>query len=86
MVSRPLLTTVGVNRDGHREILGVDMAVSESEETWREHHRRLKARGVETVGLTISDKHKGLVTVLEEEYSGAPHQRCIKHFAPVLAQ
>lgn len=80
VVNIPMLITIGINFNGYREILGADMAVSESEETWREHHRGLKARGVETTSLTISDKLKGLVTVLQEEYSGSPHQRCMVHF------
>ncbi|MEA3507140.1 MAG: transposase, partial [Elusimicrobiota bacterium] len=55
VVTRPLLISLGVTPGGHREILGVDMAVTESEDTWREHHRRLKERGVSSVNLTISD-------------------------------
>ncbi len=80
VVKRPLLISLGVTPGGHREILGVDMAVTESEDTWREHHRRLKGRGISSVNLTISDAHRGLVNVMEEEYSGAPHQRCMVHF------
>lgn len=80
VVTRPLLISLGVTPGGHREILGVDMAVTESEDTWREHHRRLKERGISSVGLTISDAHRGLVNVMEEEYSGVPHQRCMVHF------
>ncbi len=86
MVKRPLLISLGVTPDGHREILGVDMAITESEDTWRKHHRRLKERGIRSVNLTISDAHKGLVKVMEEKYPGTPHQRCMVHFAPVLAQ
>jgi transposase-like protein len=80
VVSIPLLLTIGIDKSGHRSILGADMAISESEESWREHHRKIKARGVDKVGLTISDAHQGLMTVLHEEYSGAPHQRCMVHF------
>ena len=80
VVSIPMLMTVGIDSDGRRDVLGADMAVSESEEAWREHHRRLKARGVKTTALTISDKKEGLVKVLKEEYSGRPHQRCMVHF------
>ncbi len=69
VVKRPLLISVGV-----------DMKIDESEESWREHILSLKERGLKTVGLTISDKHKGLVKVLEEEFAGSPHQRCMVHF------
>lgn len=80
VVSMPLLITIGIDKSGHRSILGADMAITECEESWREHHRKIKARGVDKVGLTISDAKKGLMTVLNEEYSGAPHQRCKVHF------
>lgn len=80
VVKRPLLISVGVDKTGYRKILGVDMKIDESEESWREHILSLKERGLKTVGLTISDKHKGLVKVLEEEFSGSPHQRCMVHF------
>ncbi len=80
VVSMPLLVSIGIDEEGRRDILGVDMAVSESEEAWREHHRKLKARGLKTVSLTISDKLAGLVRVLNEEYAGSPHQRCMVHF------
>lgn len=80
VVSMPLLVSIGIDEEGRRDILGVDMAVSESEEAWREHHRKLKARGLKTVSFTISDKLAGLVRVLDEEYAGSPHQRCMVHF------
>lgn len=80
VVNLPLLITAGIDKRGKRDILGADMSLNESEESWREHHRKIKARGVDKVGLTISDANKGLMTVFQEEYSGVPHQRCMVHF------
>lgn len=80
VVKLPLLVTIGIDADGRRSILGADMAINESEQTWREHHEALKHRGIQSAGLTISDHHGGLVRVLEEVYSPAPHQRCMVHF------
>lgn len=73
VVTRPLLISVAVDMKGYRRILGVDMAIDESEESWREHILNLKERGLKTVKLTTSDDNKGLVKVLTEEFAGSPH-------------
>lgn len=79
-VKRPLLISVGVDTTGHRKILGVNLAIDESEESYKWHISSIKERGIKTTKLTISDDHKGLVRVLEEEFSNTPHQRCMVHF------
>jgi len=58
VVSRPLLITVGVDKNGHRKILGVDIAIEESYASYREHFKALKERGLKKVDLTISNAHK----------------------------
>jgi len=80
VVSMPLLISCGVDTNGYRRVLGVDISDEESEETWRDHIRSLKERGLKSVNLTISDHHPGLKKVLYEEFSGVPHQRCMVHF------
>lgn len=80
VVKRPLLISVGVDTTGHRKTLEVDLAIDESEESYKEHISSIKERGIKTTKLTISDDHKGLVKVLEEEFSNTPHQRCMVHF------
>lgn len=80
VVSRPLLITVGVDKNGHRKILGVDIALEESYTSYRDHFKILKERGLKRVDLTISDAHKGLKKAQQEVFPGVPHQRCICHF------
>ena len=80
VIKRPLLISVGVDKEGYRKILGIDMGYQEDESTWKAHIRRLKERGLKRVDLTTSDDNKGLVKALEEEFPGAPHQRCMVHF------
>jgi len=80
VVSRPLLITVGVDKNGKRKILGVDIALEESYASYREHFKALKERGLKRVDLTISDAHKGLIKAQQEIFPGTPHQRCICHF------
>lgn len=58
----------------------LDLAIDESEESYKEHISSIKERGIKTTKLTISDDHKGLVKVLGEEFSNTPHQRCMVHF------
>lgn len=80
MVKRPVLISIGVDKDGHRKILGLDIAYQEDEVSWRNHFKGLKERGLKRVDLTTSDDNKGLVIALEEEFPGTPHQRCMVHF------
>jgi transposase-like protein len=74
------LIVVGVNAEGYREILGVRIANSETEQGWLETFRWLKARGLEGVDLMVSDAHEGLVEALHRCFQGASWQRCQAHF------
>ena len=56
------------------------MGYQEDGSTWKAHIRGLKERGLKRVDLTTSDDNKSLVKALEEEFPGAPHQRCMVHF------
>jgi putative transposase len=80
VVSRPVLVTVGIDQNGRRKILGVDVALEESYASYRDHFNSLKERGLRKVDLTISDQHKGLLKAQQEVFSSVPHQRCICHF------
>jgi len=80
VVSCPILITVGVDPNGHRKILGVDLAFEESYPSYQQHFEKLKERGVKQVDLTISDDHKGLLRAQQEVFPNTPHQRCICHF------
>lgn len=71
---------VGVNRDGHREILGLDVFTSEDEAGWTTFLRGLVARGLRGVKLVTSDAHSGLKTSIAAELPGCCWQRCRTHF------
>ena len=75
-----VLIATGVNQEGYREILGLMMGDSESENSWKEFFNRLKARGLTGVDLVVSDEHKGLVKAVETCFQGATWQRCQTHF------
>jgi len=61
VISRPVLVTVGVDQNGRRKILGVNVALEESYASYRDHFNTLQERGLIKVDLTISDEHKGLL-------------------------
>jgi putative transposase len=66
---------VGVNRDGHREILGLDVITSEDGAGWLAFLRGLVARGLAGISLVISDAHPGLVDAVASTLTGASWQR-----------
>jgi putative transposase len=75
------LVAVGVNADGHREILGIDVATTEDGAGWLAFLRSLTARGLSGVKLVISDAHTGLVGAIAAVLPGASWQRCRTHYA-----
>jgi transposase-like protein len=77
--STSALILVGVNEEGYREILGVRIANSETQESWKETFRWLKSRGLRGVELVVSDAHEGLVDALRLCFQGATWQRCQTH-------
>ena len=60
IVSVAVIVAVGVNADGRREVLGMDIGPSEAETFWMEFLRKLKRRGLSGVKLVISDAHGGV--------------------------
>jgi transposase-like protein len=77
--STSALIAVGINEEGYREVLGLDIGDSESEGTWERLFKRLKARGLRGVELVTSDNHRGLVKALRRQFQGAAWQRCQTH-------
>ncbi len=81
IVSQGALIVVGVRSDGHREILAVTVADTESEATYHHLFADLTARGLSGVRLVTSDAHKGLKAAIGRHFQGASWQRCQVHFA-----
>ena len=80
VISQGVLLVSGVRGDhGQREILGVAVADTESEATYQELFRNLKARGLTGVRLVISDDHAGLRAAIARHFQGASWQRCQVH-------
>jgi putative transposase len=71
---------VGVNKDGFRESLGLDVVTAEDGAAWLAYVRGLVARGLAGVKLVSSDAHPGLVDAIAATLTGASWQRCRTHF------
>jgi len=79
IVSVAIIVAVGVNSDGRREVLGMDIGPSEAETFWTEFLRKLARRGLRGVKLVISDAHEGLKAAIAKVLH-ASWQRCRVHF------
>jgi putative transposase len=80
VVSVAVIIAVGVNSDGRREVLGMDIGPSEAETFWTAFLRKLRQRGLRGVKLVISDAHDGLKAAVAKLLH-ASWQRCRVHFA-----
>ena len=78
--SRAVLIAIGVNWDGRRCVLGVELANRESASSWRDFLLGLRKRGLRGVELAISDDHAGLRKAIAEVMPEAAWQRCYVHF------
>ncbi len=76
-----IVVATGVNGDGHREILGMDVFTTEDGAAWTAFLRGLVARGLSGVHLVVSDAHEGLKSAIAAVLTGASWQRCRTHFA-----
>ena len=81
IVNVAVVVATGVNADGHREILGVDVITVEDGAGWTAFLRGLVARGLSGVQLVVSDAHEGLKNAIAAVVPGASWQRCRTHFA-----
>lgn len=80
VVSMAVVIAIGVNAEGRREVLGLDVGPSEEEAFWEQFLRGLVERGLTGVQLVISDAHAGLKRAVTAILQGASWQRCRVHF------
>jgi putative transposase len=78
IVSVAVIVAVGVNTDGRREVLGMDIGSSEAETFWVEFLRKLRRRGLRGVKLIVSDAHEGIKAAVAKLIN-ATWQRCRVH-------
>ena len=78
--SRAVLVAIGINWDGRRSVLGVELANRESPTSWRDVLLGLNSRGLKGVEFVVSDDHPGLKRAIAEVIPEAVWQRCYVHF------
>jgi transposase-like protein len=78
--SQAVLIALGVDWEGRRQVLGVELAARESQTSWKEFLLGLKARGLRGVEFVVSDDHPGLKRAVAEVLPEAAWQRCYVHF------
>jgi putative transposase len=84
VINTVVLVATGVNADGRREVLGLQVATSESGSAWNAFFADLIARGLTGVQLITSDAHAGLKDAIAANLPGAGWQRCRTHYAANL--
>jgi putative transposase len=80
IVNVSVVVATAVNREGKREVLGIDVGTSEDGAFWLAFLRSLVARGLGGVQLVTSDAHQGLKDAIATVFAGASWQRCRTHF------
>lgn len=80
IVSKAVLVAFGVNGQGEREVLGVQVSQGEMEWAWRGFLQSLVERGLKGVRLVMSDAHTGLRGAIRGVLNGTTWQRCYVHF------
>lgn len=80
IVDAAVLVAIGVDAQGYRQVLGIEVVYGETELTWSEFLAGLRERGLRGVQLVVSDAHAGLGDARREHLGGVPWQRCQRHF------
>ncbi|WP_201739390.1 IS256 family transposase, partial [Tepidimonas charontis] len=75
-----VLIAIGINWEGQRQVLAVELANRESQSSWKDFLIRLKERGLSGVEFVVSDDHAGLKKAIREVLTEAGWQRCYVHF------
>ena len=78
--SQAVLIAIGINWDGRRQVLGIELANRESRSSWKDFLTALKTRGLNGVEFVVSDDHAGLKRAVAELLPEAVWQRCYVHF------
>jgi transposase-like protein len=78
--AQAVLVAIGINWEGQRQVLAVELANRESRSSWRDFLVRLKERGLSGVEFVVSDDHAGLKRAIGEVLPEAAWQRCYVHF------
>ncbi len=74
-----ILTALGVDLEGNKEVLALRACAEESQEGWLSLLQDLRTRGATELDLIVTDGHDGLLAAVSELFSATPRQRCLLH-------
>src|SRR6201988_4872235 len=80
ITSQAALIAIGIDWDGRRQVLAVEIANRESGSSWRGFLLVLDAPGLHCVAFVLAADHAGLRAALREVLAEAAYQRCYVHF------
>jgi transposase-like protein len=80
VTTKAIMIAMAINAEGQKEILAIEPMDDESKETWSLFFEKLKSRGLDQIGLLVSDAHKGIQSALKTAFLGTAWQRCKVHF------
>jgi transposase-like protein len=74
-----ILTALGVDLEGNREVLAFRASSEESKDGWSALLEELRTRGVSQIDLIVTDGHEGLLAAVADLFPAALRQRCLIH-------
>lgn len=77
--SMVILTALGVDLAGHKEVLARRPCAEEDKEGWLTVLHDLRKRGATQLDLIVTDGHDGLLAAVTELFGATPRQRCLLH-------
>lgn len=80
IVSMAVLIVCGMDENGRTDIIAIEPIAEESRNSYVVLFQDLKARGLATPKLVVSDAYPGLVAAIQESFPGAFWQLCKVHF------
>lgn len=79
VINKSLYLALGVNLEGHKELLGMWLAETEGAKFWLSVMTELKTRGLKDILIACVDGLKGFPDAINSEYPDAKIQLCIVH-------
>jgi putative transposase len=74
-----ILTALGVDREGNKEVLALRVCAEESKDGWVDVLQDLRTRGATQIDLIVTDGHDGLLAATKTLFTATPRQRCVVH-------
>src|SRR5256714_1623984 len=77
--STMILTALGVDLEGNKEVLALRACAEEGKDGWVSVLEDLRARGATQIDLIVTDGHEGVLAAVGQLFSATPRQRCLVH-------